>query len=127
MKINIHIEADSPAEAVDILSALSGGTPAKPVAVKKPATKKAKKVEPDPTPELAEPDPIVEAPVEVMQTEESVTTVAKALVAASSSATLRAVLDVVIGAGVKISGAPKGKYNELYDAISAKTAEIDSV
>ena len=124
MKINIHIEADSPAEAVDILSALSGGTPAKPVAVKKPATKKAKKVEPEPTPE---PEPVVEAPVEVMQTEESVTTVAKALVAASSSATLRAVLDVVIGAGVKISGAPKGKYNELYDAISAKTAEIDSV
>jgi hypothetical protein len=124
MKINIHIEADSPAEAVDILSALSGGTPAKPVAVKKPATKKAKKVEPEPTPE---PEPVVEAPVEVMQTEESVTTVAKALVAASSSATLRAVLDVVIGAGVKISGAPKDKYNELFDAISAKTAEIESV
>jgi hypothetical protein len=49
-----------------------------------------------------------------------VTAKAKELVGAASPAVLRAVLDEVIGEGVKISGAPKEKYDALFDAIEAE-------
>jgi hypothetical protein len=87
------------------------------VAAKKAAKKAAK---PEPTPE---PEPEV-TEAEIVRTEEDVTERAKDLIAKSSPAVLRAVLDGVIGPKVKISGAPKEKYGALYDAIEAKINEL---
>tara|TARA_R110002126_G_scaffold3500_7_gene20019 strand:- start:1558 stop:1908 length:351 start_codon:yes stop_codon:yes gene_type:complete len=62
-------------------------------------------------------------PVEVVtRTEAELTAKAKELIAAFSPSELRAILDDVVGAGVKISSTPKEKYNDLYDAINAKIA-----
>lgn len=85
-------------------------------AAKKAAAKKAAKPEPTPEPEVTE--------AEIVRTEEDVTERAKDLIAKSSPAVLRAVLDRVIGPKVKISGAPKEKYGALYDAIEAKINEL---
>lgn len=90
------------------------------VAAKKAAKKAAKPAKPEPTPE---PEPEV-TEAEIVRTEEDVTERAKDLIAKSSPAVLRAVLDGVIGPKVKISGAPKEKYGALYDAIEAKINEL---
>lgn len=95
-------------------------------AAKKAAKKAATKPEPEPVIEALTPEPVTEAPIEaeIVRTEEDVTERAKDLIAKSSPAVLRAVLDGVIGPKVKISGAPKEKYGALYDAIEAKINEL---
>ena len=86
----------------------------------KKATKKAAKKEAAEEPAAEE--PAAEEPIEaeIVRTEEEVTERAKDLIAKSSPAVLRAVLDEVVGPKVKISTAPKEKYSALYDAINAK-------
>ena len=65
----------------------------------------------------------VVTPVEVVtRTEAELTAKAKELIAKFSPSELRAILDDVVGAGVKISSTPKEKYNDLYDAINASLA-----
>ena len=58
----------------------------------------------------------------VTRTEAELTAKAKELINKFSPSELRAILDDVVGAGVKISSTPKEKYNDLYDAINAKIA-----
>ena len=124
MKTTITFEAESPehaaeilAHAAEILALVNGSEPPKPTAKK--ATKKAAKKAPAKE---------VEAEVvESTRTEEEVTNKAKELVAAASPAVLRGVLDEIIGAGVKIGGAPKEKYDAIYDAVDAKLTEINDV
>ena len=121
MKINIQIEDATQEEAAAILAAVQGGTAKKSTPAKKAATP-AKEKETPPKKEVKEAEV-----VETTRTEEEVTAKAKELVAASSPAVLRGVLDAIIGEGVKISGAPKDKYDAIYDAVAAKVAEINDV
>jgi hypothetical protein len=123
MKTTITIEANSPEEAAEILALISGTTSAPAEAT--PKKKVAKKA---PVVQVVEEAPVVEE-VEVVEsrTEAEVTAKAKELVAAASPAVLRGVLDDIIGAGVKISSAPKDKYDAIYDAVDAKLTEINDV
>lgn len=95
---------------------------------KKAIKKKAAKApEPEPEAEVIETDEpeaeVIETEV-VQVTEEEVTAKAKELISVSSPAVLRAVLDGVIGQGVKISGAPKEKYGAIMQACAAKIEEL---
>ena len=129
-KMKITFETESIEEATNILNILSGATVTTPKpAAKKAAKKAAAKVETPPAEEKAPPakEEIQEAEVLEEFTEEKVTAKARELVAASSPATLRAVLDAVIGEGVKIGAAPKEKYSTIFEAVSTKLAEINAV
>lgn len=65
----------------------------------------------------------IEVEVVPTKTVDEITLVAKAIVAASGAAVLRATLDSVIGEGVKISSAPESKYNELHAALTKTLAK----
>lgn len=119
MKINISIETDSPEEAAEIIAKISGKAPTPEKATTKKSTQPTV-VKEDPPKE----EPKAEKP---KRSEDEVTAEAKKLVAASSPAVLRSVLDDIIGAGVKISGAPEDKYDAIFDAVAAKLAEINDV
>ena len=131
MKINIQIEGVTQEEAAAVLAAVRSGVakPAQATPVKEAATATPVKETPAKTPAKTPPkEEAKEAEVvETTRTEEEVTAKAKELVAASSPAVLRGVLDNIIGAGVKISGAPKDKYDAIYDAVAAKVSEINDV
>ena len=130
MKINIQIEGVTQEEAAAVLAAVRSGAakPAQATPVKEAATATPVKETPAKTPPKEEAKEAKEAEVvETTRTEEEVTAKAKELVAASSPAVLRGVLDNIIGAGVRISGAPKDKYDAIYDAVAAKVSEINDV
>ena len=124
-----EIEAEKAAKKAAKKQAQEAEKAAKKAAKKKVAKEKAP--EPEPVKEEApEPEPVEEKP-EVIETEvvtertaEEVTVIAKKLIAASSPAVLRSVLDEVIGVGVKIGGAPKDKMPAIYDAVEAKLEEL---
>jgi hypothetical protein len=138
MKTTITIETDSPERAAEILALISG-TQAKtttPVVKKKAPVVQEVEVEVEVVPEApvvqeVEVEVVPEAPVvqevevvESTRTEAEVTAKAKELVAAASPTVLRAVLDSVIGVGVKISTAPAAKYASIYEAIVAKIVTL---
>tara|TARA_R110000796_G_scaffold251769_1_gene383952 strand:+ start:16284 stop:16937 length:654 start_codon:yes stop_codon:yes gene_type:complete len=75
--------------------------------------------------DAAEKAEVIETEVVTSYTEDEITAQARQLIAASDVPTLRAVLSEVVGKGLKISTAPKEKYEELYNAIVAKTAELN--
>jgi hypothetical protein len=140
MKTTITIEANSPEEAAEILARLftSGASaavaveaaPKKKTAKKAPVVEEVEVVESRTEAEVtAKATELVVEEVEVVEsrTEAEVTAKAKELVVAASPTVLRGVLDSIIGAGVKISGAPKDSYDALYDAIDAMLADLNDV